>query len=309
MSKSKTKQQMKQAVWLGRYLGTLAYVLDLPHRRIVRTNLRLAFPDWSAEKIRDTSKRIFQNLGTTLVEILQLAAYSKRDVIARARLIGEDRLQRALAQNKGLIVVSAHLGNWEFGMQYGACFLDKPALGVAKKIHFNALNQWVHNLRTRFGTHIVYKKGALPDMRQALRRKEIVVLLVDQSKRKEGVDVNFFGYRVPATPAAAFLSIRCKSPVLPVFCTRDASGQLTIHVQEPVEFRYTGDLRIDVQASTQLITNVVETMIRRFPEQWFWVHKRWKKYYPFLYPEYQLRRRRRKAREERRERRARSGSG
>lgn len=297
---------MKNAVALGRFLGTLVYLFDWPHRRIVRTNLRLAFPQWPPEKIRNTSKRIFQHLGTTFVEILQLATYSKLDVIARVRVVGGEHLQRVLEKNQGLIIVSAHLGNWELGMQYAACFLKKPILGVAKRIRFEALNQWVHKLRTRFGTNIIYKKGALPDMREALRRDEIVLLLVDQSRRKEGVDVNFFGHRVPATPAAAFLGLRCKSPVLPVFCTREESGQLTIHVQQPFETRYSGDLRADVQANTQLITNAVEAMIRKYPEQWFWVHKRWKKYYPYLYPAYQLKRKRRKQREERREQRMRT---
>jgi KDO2-lipid IV(A) lauroyltransferase len=291
---------MKHAVALGRILGTLAYLIDAPHRRIVRTNLRLAFPGWSSEKIRQTSKRVFQHLGATFVEICQLATYSKADVIARVRVVGADRWRRALERNQGLILVSAHLGNWEFGTQYAACFMQKPTLGVVKKIRFKPLNQWVHNLRTRFGIGIIYKKGALPDMRRALRRNGIVGLLVDQSRRKEGVDVSFFGHRVPATPAAAFLGLRCKSPILPIFCVREASGQLTVHVGQPLNLKWSGDLRADVQANTQLITDAVERMIRKYPEQWFWVHKRWKKYYPHLYPEYQLRRRRRKEKEERR---------
>ena len=293
---------MKYAMALGRVIGTLAYLIDAPHRRIVRTNLRLAFPGWSPEKIRRTSKRVFQHLGATFVEICQLAAYSKSDVMARVRVVGAQHWRRALARNQGLILVSAHLGNWEFGTQYAACFMQKPTLGVVKKIRFNPLNQWVHNLRTRFGIHIIYKKGALPDMRQSLRRGEVVGLLVDQSRRKEGIDDIFFGHRVPATPAAAFLGLRCKSPILPMFCIREASGQMTIHVQQPLELKRSGDLRADVQANTQLITDAVERMIRLYPEQWFWVHKRWKKYYPHLYPQYQLRRQRRKAREARQER-------
>ncbi len=292
---------MKYAISLGCLIGTLAYVIDAPHRRIVRRNLALAFPEWSREKNRQTAKRVFQHLGAAFVEICQLATYSKSDVIARVRVIGAEHWRRALDRNQGLILVSAHLGNWEFGTQYAACFMQKPTLGVVKKIRFKPLSQWVHNLRTRFGTRIIYKKGALLDMRQALRRGEIVGLLVDQSKRKEGVDVIFFGHRVPATPAAAFLSIRCKSPILPIFCIREPSGQLTIHVKQPIKTRWSGDLRSDVQANTQLITDAVERMIRKYPEQWFWVHKRWKKYYPHYYPGYQLRRERRKQGEERRE--------
>ena len=296
---------MKYAMAIGRIIGMLVYLIDVPHRRIVRTNLRMAFPDWSRDKIRHASKRIFKHLGTTLVEILQLVTYTEQDVIARMRLVGEDHLQRALAQKKGLIVVSAHMANWEFLIQFGACFMQKPVHGVAKKLRYQLLNKWVHWFRTRFGTNIIYKKGALPDMRQALRRGEIVALLVDQSKRREGVDVNFFGYRVPVTPAAAFLGLRCKSPILPIFCIREASGQLTIHVDQPLNLVWSGDLRADVQANTQLITDAVELMIRKYPDQWFWVHKRWKKYHPHWYPAYQQRRQRRKTREAQREQKGR----
>ena len=292
---------MKQAIALGRIIGTLVYLIDASHRGIVRRNLRLAFPDWSQEKIRQTSKRVFHHLGATFVEICQLATYSKSDVIARVRVVGSERWLRVLESNQGLIVVSAHLGNWEVGMQYAACFMQKPALGVAKKIRFRPLNQWVHKLRTRFGINIIHKKGALPDMRQTLRRGGVVALLVDQSKRQEGVDVNFFGHRVPATPAAAFLSIRCKSPILPIFCIREASGQLTIHVERPIKTKWSGDLRSDVQANTQLITDAVERMIRKYPEQWFWVHKRWKKYYPHYYPKYEARKKRRQRHRERKQ--------
>jgi len=294
---------MKSAIILGGLIGTLAYVIDVPHRRIVRKNLRLAFPEWSREKNRQTAKRVFQHLGAAFVEICQLATYSQSDVVDRVRVVGAERWRLALDSRQGLIIVSAHLGNWEFGMQFAACFMQKPALGIAKRIRFKLLNRWVHQLRTRFGTNIISQKGALPEMRQTLRSGGTVGLLVDQSRRREGVDVNFFGHRVPATPAAAFLSIRCKCPILPIFCIREASGQLTIHVGQPIKTKWSGDLRSDVQANTQLITDAVEGMIRKYPEQWFWVHKRWKKYYPHFYPEYQLRRKRRKAREFRREQR------
>ncbi|MEE4599901.1 MAG: lysophospholipid acyltransferase family protein [Desulfobacteraceae bacterium] len=299
----KTQRQMKAAIFWGGLFGALAYAIDAPHRRIVRRNLRLAFPEWSRGKNRRTAKRVFQHLGAALVEICQLATYSKSDVVDRVRIVGADRWRQALDNRQGLIIVSAHLGNWEFGMQFAACFMQKPALGIAKRIRFKPLNRWVHHLRTRFGTSIISQKGALPEMRQTLRRGGTVGLLVDQSRRREGVDVNFFGYKVPATPAAAFLSIRCKSPILPIFCIREASGQLTIHVEQPIKTKWSGDLRSDIQANTQLITDAVEGMIRKYPEQWFWVHKRWKKYYPHFYPEYQLRRKRRKTRELRREQR------
>jgi KDO2-lipid IV(A) lauroyltransferase len=285
---------------LGRLLGSAAYFLDVPHRRIVRRNLKFTHPDWTDDKIETISRRVFQNLGISLFEFLQLATLTREQLLGCVRMVGSENLQTALQSKNGFILVSAHLGSWETGMLWFCCYVQKPILGVAKKIRFAPLNRWVHRLRTRFGIEIVDKKGAMPEMRRMLRRGGIAGLLVDQSRRSEGVDVNFFGHKVTTTPAAAFLAIRCNCPVLPIFCIRDESGQLTVEVQSPLEMKRTGDLRSDVQANTQAITAIVEAAVRRYPDQWFWVHKRWKKYYPHLYPEYQARRERRHRREMRR---------
>jgi len=284
----------KHVLRIGKLLGRLAYVLDVPHRRIVRRNLAFAYPDWSHTKIKRISGRIFQNLGITFVEILQLFVLSKADILARIQVVGLEHLQRAQQSQKGLIIISGHLGSWEMGLLFACCILDKPSLGVAKKFRFGPLNRRIHDLRTRFGLKIVYKKGALPEMRKMLRHGGIIGLLVDQSRRSEGVEVTFFGHKVTATPAAAFLAIRYKCPVLPIFCVRKASGQLIMEVKAPLEILQTGDLRTDLQTNTQRITDAVEEAVRRYPDQWFWVHKRWKKFYPDLYPEYQARRKRRR---------------
>jgi len=290
----------KYIVRLGKLLGSLVYYLDVSHGRIVRRNLEFTHPGWSREKINHISRRVFQNLSITFLEICQLATLSRQDVLNKVRVVGIEHFMSALERKKGLIIVSAHLGSWEMGLQYACCFLQKPILGVAKKIRFAPLNRRLHRLRSRFGIRIIYKKGALPEMRQTLRRGGVLGLLVDQSRRSEGVDVTFFGHKVTATPAAAFLAIRCKSPVLPIFCIREADGRLTIEVKSPLEMKWTGDLKCDVQTNTQIITDAVEKAIRKYPDQWFWVHKRWKKYYPHLYPEYQARRKRRHQRKGRR---------
>ena len=290
----------RHIIALGKILGAAVYFLDVPHRRIVRRNLRFAYPDWSREQVGHISRRVFQNLGVSFFEIFQMATLSREQVLNRVRIVGEENLQNALKSQNGLIVVSAHLGSWETGLLFFCCYVEKPILGVVKKIRFAPLNRWVHRLRSRFGIEIIEKKGAMPEMRRMLRRGGVIGLLVDQSRRSEGVEVNFFGHKVTTTPAAAFLAIRCKNPVLPIFCVRDDRGRLTVVAKPPLEMKRSGDLRSDVQANTQMITNVVEKAVRQYPDQWFWVHKRWKKFYPHLYPEYQARRKRRHQREMRR---------
>jgi KDO2-lipid IV(A) lauroyltransferase len=294
-----SKLSARHVVELGKILGSVAYFLDVPHRRIVRRNLKFTHPDWSPRKIENISRRVFQNLGISLFEFFQTASLSREQVLSRVQVSGMENLHNALKSQNGLIIVSAHLGSWEMGLRFAGFAINKPMLGVAKKIRFAPLNRWVHRSRTRFGTKIIYKKGALPEMRRMLRQGGVIGLLVDQSRRSEGVDVTFFGHRVTATPAAAFLAIRCKSPVLPIFCVRGAHGRLNLEVKPALEMKWSGDLRSDVQTNTQIITDTVEQAVRKYPEQWFWVHKRWKKYYPHLYPEYVARRKRRQKKRER----------
>ena len=291
---------LQHIVNIGRLLGNLIFWADVPHRRIVRRNLQFAYPDWSPGEIRKISKRIFQNLAITVLEIFQMSFLSCEDILVRIRARGQGHLTRALERNQGIILISAHLGNWEAALQFMSCFSQRPCTGVVKKIRFRPLNRWLNHLRTRFGLNVVNKKGALPKMRQALRRGEVTGLLIDQSKRSESVDVHFYGKMVTATPAAALLAFRCKSPVLPIFCVREADGQLALRVDAPLDLKRTGDLRSDLITNTQMMTDVIEKVIREHPDQWLWLHKRWKKHHPYLYPEYFARRQRRKEREKKR---------
>jgi KDO2-lipid IV(A) lauroyltransferase len=175
-----------------------------------------------------------------------------------------------------------------------------PLTGVAKKLRNSILDRVVHKLRTRFGNKIIYKKGALPEMTQTLRNGEILGLLMDISRRFDGVEVQFFGRRATATPAAALLALRCKSPVVPIFSHRNRKGELVIKAERPVEIKRTGNLRSDLQTNTQLITDRVERAVRKNPEQWNWILKRWKEFYPGLYPESTKRLQRLKLKEKRR---------
>jgi KDO2-lipid IV(A) lauroyltransferase len=290
----------RQVLFMGKRFGSILYSFDVPHRRIVRRNLQFSYPEWSQKRIQDVSKRIFQHFGIIILEILQMACSTREDMLNKVQIEGEGILIDALAKQKGVIVISAHLGNWEMALQYSTCYLQKPLTGVAKKLRNPVLNRLVHKLRTRFGNRIIYKKGALPEMTQTLRQGQILGILMDISRRFDGVEVEFFGRRATATPAAALLAIRCKSPVVPIYCHRNPRGELVIKVERPIEIKRTGNLRSDLQTNTQLITDSVERAIRKNPEQWNWVLKRWKEFYPDLYPESKKRTRRIQKKEKKR---------
>ena len=272
-------------LFLGKLLGNLLYYLAIRWRIVVRRNLQFTYARLSPKQIQRQEKHIFQHFGISILELLQMTCFSKNDVLTNLHVEGQEILIEALARKKGIVLISAHLGNYEMAWQFVPCHLGQPITGVAKKFRNVRINRLIHNIRTRFGNRIIYKKGALPEMVQTLRRGEIVAILMDISRRFEGVEVNFFGRRATATPAAALLGLRCKSPIIPAFCHRDEKGRLIVQIEPPVEIQRTNDLRSDLQTNTQLITDRVERAIRNYPEQWNWVLKRWKEFYPGLYPE------------------------
>ena len=155
-----------------------------------------------------------------------MTCWSPKDLLKNVSVEGERHLLGALAGGRGAIVVSAHIGNWEIALAYAACFLGVPVTAVVKRMRFDLLDRWLNGMRTRFGTRIRYKQQALMEMRDVMKRREALAILIDQSKRSEGVPVNFFGAQVITTTAAALLARRYKSPVVPVFCIREADGRL-----------------------------------------------------------------------------------
>ena len=281
---------------MGRVLGMLMYGIDVRHRRIVRRNLKFVYPEWSSGRVTKISKRVFQNLGITILEICQMSYFSSHDILKKITISGEEHLLSAMKNNKGAILISAHLGNWEMVPLFWPLYFNTPITVVARQILNKIIDRWIHGLRTRFGSRVIYKDDALPEMTRTLRHGKILAILIDQgTKSSLGVKIKFFNKFVTATPAAALLAMRCKSPVLPGFCTRNEDGTFTITLEPPLVLKRTGDLSADLKTNTQIMTDAIEKAVRKYPEQWFWVHKRWRKYYPHLYPEDIARRRRRRA--------------
>jgi KDO2-lipid IV(A) lauroyltransferase len=285
----------KRITSIGGVLGLFIYGIDVRHRRIVRRNLKFVYSEWPPERVKKISKRIFQNLGITFLEICQLVCFTSDDILDKVKIRGQEHLLNAMHNNKGVILISAHLGNWEIVPLFWPLYFKKSITVVARQILNKIVNRWIHELRTRFGSRIIYKDIALPEMTRTLRQGKILAILIDQgTKSSLGVKNKFFNKLVTATPAAALLAMRCNSPVLPGFCTRNADGTFTITLEPPLILKRTGNLSADLRSNTQLMTDAIEKAVRKYPEQWFWVHKRWRKYYPHLYPEDIDRRRRRR---------------
>ncbi len=275
----------KHILSIGKRLGVLIYLVDGRHRRIVRRNLKFVYPHWSHDRNKKISKRVFQHLGITVLEICQMFCFSKDHFMRKVNIRGEGHLLNAMDKNKGAIIISAHLGNWEFAPLFCSLYFKTSITVVARPLRNRLIHRWIYELRTRYGNRIIDKDGALPEMIRTLRQDKILGIVIDQETRLPGVEVTFFSKVVTAPPVAALLALRCKSPVLLAFCTRNDDGTCTVNIEPPLALQRTDDLRADLRANTQSMMDAIENAVRENPEQWFWVHKRWKKYYPHLYKE------------------------
>jgi KDO2-lipid IV(A) lauroyltransferase len=273
----------------GSTLGELGYRLGKPYRVIVEHNLKFAFPSWNDRQMAEVSQRVFHNFGMTLAEMVACTRMSRNDILACCRLRGEEHFKRALEAGRGVILVSAHLGNWEIGLQYLACHLGSQVHIVVRPLVPRWLDCWVNHTRARFGNYLIPKKNAFAKMLKAVREGGIVVLMVDLSTRKQSVAIDFFGHRARSSPAAALLAARCTAPIIAAFTLRNPDGSFSVDVSAPVAVQRSGDLRNDLKCNTQRIADVVEKAVRERPDQYLWLQKRWKDYHPYLYPGYRPR--------------------
>ncbi len=284
----------KYIVKTGNILGNIAYLLDARHRRIAKRNLRFAYPEWPLDKIKKLSIKTFQNMGITVLEICQMTCFSKEDILQKVRIKGKENLLNTIKSPKGIIMISAHIGNWEMSHLFVSIYIQKSLLVVVQN-QPDIIELIIHKLRTSTGNTIISKKGAMIKLVRTLRKGKMIGLLIDQgTSRREGVDVTFFGHKTNATYAASLLAARYNCPVLPVYCIRKSDANLTVVVEPPLKLNKTDDVRRDLRTNTQIMTDSVEKIVSLYPEQWLWFHKRWKRHHPELYPEDLARRQRQK---------------
>jgi KDO2-lipid IV(A) lauroyltransferase len=266
------------ALWVGRQLGSLGYYLDWEHRKVALQNLYLAFgQEKSASEIRRIARRTFQNLGMMAVEFFRIPGLDMEHFKEKVSVEGLDEALKLLEKKKGGLLLIGHFGNWEL-MGLMSKVIGNPILVIAKPIKQKRIDRWVTEIRKVAGLELIPPENASRKVIQALSQNRVVGILIDQrAKRSRGVWADFFGRKAPTTPGLATLAWKTGAPVLPVFMIRDGYQKHRLIIKEPLELINTGDIKKDVEANTQLFNHTLESMIRQYPDQWFWVHRRWER--------------------------------
>ncbi|MFQ5579773.1 MAG: lysophospholipid acyltransferase family protein [Nitrospiria bacterium] len=262
---------------LGVLLGSAYYLVDRRHREIALKNLRDAFKEEKSEReVNQIALASFQNMGRSIVEFACLPKWTDAQVREGVKIEGHEHILAAQKQGRGMILLSAHFGNWEW-MALGLAARGIPMHVVARRMDNPYFDQMLQEWRGRFG-NAIFSKQQTPaaEIVALLRKKGTVGFLLDQNTaRDEAVFVDYFGRKAATHKGLAVLALRTGAPVVPVFFVRTKDGP-RIMVEKALELTRSGMLKRDVFDATARFTRKIESVVRRYPDHWLWVHRRWK---------------------------------
>jgi KDO2-lipid IV(A) lauroyltransferase len=263
----------------GKAMSRVAYLLAAELRRTGTINLALAFPEKSDSERRILLKGCFDNLGRGLGLFAHFCSSDRKTIFSVVDTTDLDirPYHEAQQAGKGVILFTGHLGAWEL-TSFGFSALEHPFAFLVRRLDNEMIEQVVDATRTRFGNETIDKFSAGRLMFKTLRSGKTLGLLIDlNTLDEEAIFVDFFGVPASTTFMVSKLALRTGSPILPLFAPWDnATGKFKLILSPPVAVETTGDEEEDVRRLTENLSMIVENYVRQYPEQWLWIHKRWK---------------------------------
>ncbi len=274
----------------ARVLAGLWYRLDARHRRIALRNLEFAYgPELDPESREGLAREVFYQFVLFGFEVLELLLAPLARIRRRVIIVGQEHVEAALAQGRGLVAIAAHAGNWEYttlglGLKY------KPVVVVGRELDHPWARRLARYLRQRGGNRMVSKQRGLKEILRHLKQNRIVGIIIDQNTAAaEGLLVNFFGHPARTTPIAALLARARGVPVLAGLSRRLPGGRHLLVFSPAIPMVKTGEVQADLIRHLELQNRAIEAWIRAEPAQWLWLHRRWKNQFPEIYEKgYQL---------------------
>jgi len=257
-------------------LALLVYYLLPRRRRVAVDNLRRAFPEKSVAEIFRIVKGVYRNFGILAAEFVDIPRLNVNRVNSLMEIKGMENYEKARAKNRGVILMTAHFGNWEL-LATAFAIISEPITVLYRTLDNPLLDNLVYWVRASTGNTLMHANHAMRSILRSLRDKRNVGLLIDQNwSRQEGCFVEFFNRPACTSSGLAFLALHKDVPILPAYLIRKDDGKYIMQIGAEFETVKSGDDEHDIVTNTQRYTKDTEEIVRRYPEQWFWVHKRWK---------------------------------
>jgi KDO2-lipid IV(A) lauroyltransferase len=261
----------------GKMLGAGFSMLPILRRDEVLGNILRGFEGrMNEEDCRKILRRVYIHFGQMIFEVPHILRLNHENLADYVVFENEENLRNALAKGKGVFVLTAHFGNWEFMSAAVTLHFDRASAAVARPIDFAPLDRLVSRLRSQFGTEVITKQRAMRRIILALREQKMIGILLDQNVDwYEGVFTPFMGSWACTNKGLALMAVKTGAPVVPIFSVRQEDGRHRIIFEKEIPL-VIGDKTAEVEENTILFTQVIENFVRRYPDQWFWFHRRWK---------------------------------
>jgi KDO2-lipid IV(A) lauroyltransferase len=258
-------------------LAALGFHLARRQRRAGLHNLQMAFPEKSVSEREQILRGCFRNLARLLVEFTHFPELNKGNISEYVVHDGLDNYLEGLRRGRGVVFMTAHFGAWEMS-SFAHALYGYPLKFVVRPIDNRRVEELVSSYRTLSGNVPIQRKQAARDILKALRQNEAVGILFDQNTtRSEGVFAEFFGIPAATTPSIALFALRAGAAVIPGFLIWDETlKKHRLRLDPPVQLIETGDLSRDVLENTKKFNKILEGYVRKYPDQWLWIHRRWK---------------------------------
>jgi len=246
-------------------------------RRVGRRNLELALPGLPATARKEILRHVFRNLGWQLVEFCRLPRYTAANIRDWIRTEGLDHYLAAKAKGRGVLVLTGHLGAWELSSFYHS-LMGHPMGMVIRRLDNRLLDDYVNRIRCLHGNKVLHKDDFARGLLHAMHAGETVGILMDTNMTPpQGVFVRFFGITACTASGLARVALKTGAAVVPGFLLWEpAERKYVLHFGPELEFRRDGDHEAEILTATQQCNDVLEAWIRRYPDQWLWIHRRWK---------------------------------
>ena len=261
----------------GIVLGLIVYLLFGRLRRVGMRNLALAFPDMNHRDRRRILRGTYVSLGRQLAEVCLFPRYTRENVSEIVVYEGFENFERAYARRKGVLFLTAHLGAWELSA-FAHSLQGHPLAIVMRSLDNPRVDRLIQSYRTLHGNRTVDKDDFVRGLLAAMRDGETVGILMDTNMTPpQGVFVDFFGIPACTASGLARIALRTDAAVVPAFTVWDSKlRKYTLRFDPAIELVRTGDDQADIIANTAKFTRIIEEYVRRYPDQWLWVHRRWK---------------------------------
>ena len=266
---------MRGVLAAGSVLGRAFHALDRGHRRLAVDNLQAAFPLRTRAECAVIARRMFEHFGQLLMVLLKFSTLTPAQMLALVEFDGEERVRAAHAHGRGVLLFTGHFGFWEINALVHALVLQ-PIAVLARPLDNPILHDLLEQVRTSTGNSVIYRRGAIRRVLRALGSNQAVAVLIDQHMQSaDAVYVDFFNRPAATTSALAALALKTGAPVVPVFALPTPNGRFRMVYEHPVD-PPAADNPDAIREFTQRCTDVLEMYVRRYPEKWLWMHRRWR---------------------------------